>query len=120
MAAPPQVPPVATAPVNEASPACVDARAALAQAREAARAALGTVGVDEAAALSRAQAAFAGCETDPECVGDPKVRAARLMAIKEAEEASVRAQGVTGAADVAVYRAQQAADRACGPKGGPR
>ncbi len=106
--------------MSEASPACVDARAALTQARDAAKAALGTVGVDEAAALSRAQAAFAGCETDPACVGDPKVRALRLLAIKDAEDASLRAQGLTGAADVAVFRAQQAADLACGPMGGSR
>ncbi len=97
------------------SPACGEARAQrtavsarLAQVRQ-------TAGVPEARALDRASAALSACEARQDCVeGDPKERAARVMAVEEARDAFRKANAALQQEELGLFEADRAVRAACG------
>ena len=69
----------------------------------------------EARALDRASAALAACEARQDCVeGDPKERAARVMAVEEARAVFRTASAALQAEELGLFEADRAVRAACG------
>jgi hypothetical protein len=110
----PATPPAPASPGAALSPACADAQAA----REAIRAELRdlrlTLGGDSTARVEAAGAAMMVCNTDPDCVRDPKLRMAKVEVYDRAKAVLAAETTRLAEAEVGLYGADQRVVGACG------
>ena len=107
--------PSAASAVPSDDPACRDARARRGEVASRLAEVRKTSGVAEARALDRASAALAACEARQDCVeGDPKERAARVMAVEEARAVFRTASAGLQSEELGLFEADRAVRAACG------
>ncbi len=71
--------------------------------------------MSESRALDRASAALAACEAREDCVeGDPKERAARVMAVEAARVAFRQAHAALQQEELLLFQGDRAVGAACG------